>query len=101
MFRQAATVSRDSSTVIWKHVDICDYHFVDETLIQETFGLAKKRIHKHDIIFPLKKCLLAGVEMRCPNKPKEYLKAIAEDYDYGDVFVPNKICKDSVWTKAE
>ena len=100
MFKGPISMSEDNR-VIWKHMDILDYHFIDNGLyVQETYGYIRTLLHgggKHkiDSIFPLKRCMLAGVEMRCPNNPRMYLNVHYEKQM--DIMKLDKICKNNAW----
>ena len=52
--------------------------------------------HKYLDIFPLKRCMYGGVEVRCPNNPEKFLQIV-----YGkDVMMPNYKCVHSKWVKV-
>ena len=82
--------------IIWKHIDIMDYHFIHNH-VQETSQLAGRRMYKPEYIFPIKRCFLEGIEMRCPSNPKMYLSNFYPNYKYGNLDVPDKICKNKKW----
>ena len=95
MFKEPIEIS-NSKEIIWKHIDIMDYHFIHNH-VQETFQMAGRRMYLPEYIFPIKRCFLEGVEMRCPNNPKMYLSNHYPDYNYSNLDVPDKICKNNRW----
>ena len=54
-------------------------------------------MHAYSDVFPLKKCMLGGIEMKCPGNPKKYL-----DIHYGeDVLLPHKKCVNNKWRNVK
>ena len=50
-------------------------------------------MHNYSDVFPLKKCMLGGVKMKCPAEPIKFLHI-----QYGkDVLSPNKKCVQNKW----
>ena len=81
-----------------RHLDIYNYEVLDDRLVidREMEYYDKDAMnHEYSDVFPLKRCMYGGVELKCPQNPKKFL-----DVAYGrDVMVPNKKCINSKWVK--
>ena len=52
--------------------------------------------HNYSDTFPLKRCMLGGVEVKCPKYPIKFL-----DINYGqNVVMPDMKCKNGKWIKV-
>ena len=80
------------------HLDIYYYEISDNGLLVDgdvaleysgTFGT----LHEYSDVFPLKRCMYGGVEMKCPRYPKKFLEIV-----YGaNVMKPNSKCVNLQW----
>ena len=96
MFKGPLTHSVKHDMPATNHLDTSDYHVVKGKL-QESLGYNIGRWFKLEYILPLKRCMLAGVELRCPNRVHAYLKIISRYLGYGNYMIPNKICMNGKW----
>ena len=80
-------------------MDIYNYEItVDGLVIDSEMEYYDKdaMIHPYTDIFPLKRCMYGGVEMKCPRNPKKFLETA-----YGqDVMHPEMKCVNSRWVRS-
>ena len=76
------------------HIDIGYYELTKDGLVNDRYY---GKMHAYSDVFPLKKCMLGGIEMKCPGNPKKYL-----DIHYGeDVLLPHKKCVNNKWRNVK
>ena len=81
------------------YLDIYHYEVTDDGLLVDRemeYYDQNAMTHNYSDIFPLKRCMFIGVEVRCPRNPTKFLQ-IAYG---GDVMKPDRKCSNSEWIKA-
>ena len=80
-------------------LDIYYYELTDDGLLVDRemeYYDANAMMHEYSDVFPLKRCMYGGVEMKCPRSPKTFL-----EIEYGeDVMLSNRKCVNSKWVDA-
>ena len=61
--------------------------------------IAGAKVLDYDIIFPLKKCFVARIELRCPSKPQEHLLQNFNQSTSSFITKPHMECINGQWKK--
>ena len=79
---------------VW--LDIFYYEHTQDGLLidrEKEYYDESQMYHNFSDVFPLKRCMLSGVEVKCPHDPLKFLEII-----YGqNVMKPSKKCKNGKW----
>ena len=82
-------------------MDIWHYTTTNQNVIVDpypyNYNQKNGNIHEFDDIFPLKRCKLKMIEMRCPRDSVKYLD---KAYGNGSITNPSRKCKNSKWVKV-
>ena len=81
------------------HLDIFHYEHTEDGLLidrEMEYYDETAMTHNYSDIFPLKRCMYGGVEVKCPKYSRKFLKKV-----YGkDVMKPLWKCKNGTWEKT-
>ena len=81
------------------HLDVYYYELAEAGIVHDhamDYYDESKSTHSFDEIFPVRRCMLGELEMKCPNDPHKFLETT---YGKGAVEKPNKRCVLSTWRK--
>ena len=91
----ARIILHSSFMDIWHYTTTNNNVLVDP--YQYNYNQKDGNIHQFDEIFPLKRCKLKMIEMRCPRDSVKYLE---KAYGNGSITNPSRKCTNSKWIEV-